>query len=69
MQYIEHALDMLEAAKLTNDPAKIAKAEALLARVREMFGKSPTPAYASEPRCNSGGRPCASPRDTKGDRQ
>ena len=39
MQYIEHALDMLEAAKATNDPAKIAKAEALLARVREMFGK------------------------------
>ena len=36
---IEHAEDMLEAARLTNDPAKIAKAEALLARIREIVGK------------------------------
>ena len=31
---VEHAIDMLEAAKATHDPAKIAKAQALLDMVR-----------------------------------
>jgi len=31
---VEHAIDMLEAAKATHDPAKIAKAQALLNMVR-----------------------------------
>ena len=36
---VEHAEDMLEAARLTRNPAKIAKAEALLARIRQIVGK------------------------------